>query len=32
VEIDLFKGLKAVTDVGTGTGGNSVGLSYSFDY
>jgi translocation and assembly module TamB len=32
VEVDLFKGLKAVTDVGTGTGGNSVGLTYSFDY
>ena len=32
VEIDIFKGLKAVTDVGTGAGGNSVGLTYQFDY
>lgn len=32
VEIDIIKGLKAVTDVGTGSGGNSVGLKYQFDY
>lgn len=32
VQIDLFKGLKAQTDVGTGQGGNSVGLSYQFEY
>jgi translocation and assembly module TamB len=32
VEIDIFKGLKAVTDVGSGAGGNSVGLTYQFDY
>ncbi len=32
VQIDLFKGLKAQTDVGTGQGGNSVGLTYQFEY
>ena len=32
VQIDLFKGLKAQTDVGTGQGGNAVGLSYQFEY
>ena len=32
VEIDIAKGLKAQTAVGTGAGGNSVGLSYQFDY
>ena len=32
VQIDLYKGLKAETDVGTGAGGTSVGLSYQFEY
>ena len=32
VQIDIYKGLKAETDVGTGAGGNSVGLTYQFDY
>jgi len=32
VQIDIAKGLKAQTDVGTGQGGNSVGLSYQFEY
>ncbi len=32
VQIDLFKGLKAQTDVGTGQGGNAVGLTYQFEY
>ena len=32
VQIDLFKGLKAETDVGAGPGGNSVGLTYQFEY
>ena len=32
VQIDLYKGLKAQTDVGTGRGGNSVGLTYQFEY
>jgi translocation and assembly module TamB len=32
VQIDIFRGLKAETDVGTGTGGNSVGLTYQFEY
>ena len=32
VQIDIYKGLKAQTDVGTGEGGNSVGLSYQFEY
>ncbi|WP_158743768.1 translocation/assembly module TamB domain-containing protein [Acidisphaera sp. L21] len=32
VQIDIYKGLKAETDVGTGAGGNSVGLSYQFEY
>ncbi len=32
VQIDIFKGLKAQTDVGTGQGGNSVGLTYQFEY
>jgi translocation and assembly module TamB len=32
VQIDIYKGLKAETDVGTGSGGNSVGLSYQFEY
>ena len=32
VQIDITKGLKAQTDVGTGQGGNSVGLSYQFEY
>ena len=32
VQIDLYKGLKVETDVGTGAGGNSVGLTYQFEY
>ncbi|MBC7800791.1 MAG: translocation/assembly module TamB domain-containing protein, partial [Gemmatimonadaceae bacterium] len=32
VQIDITKGLKAQTDVGTGAGGNSVGLTYEFEY
>ena len=32
VQIDITKGLKLQTDVGTGTGGNSVGLTYQFEY
>ncbi len=32
VQIDITKGLKAQTDVGTGAGGNSVGLTYQFEY
>ena len=32
VQIDITKGLKAETDVGTGQGGNSVGLTYQFEY
>ncbi len=32
VQIDLYKGLKAQTEVGTGQGGNSVGLTYQFEY
>ncbi len=32
VQVDLYKGLKAETDVGTGAGGTSVGLSYQFEY
>lgn len=32
VQIDIYKGLKVETDVGAGTGGNSVGLSYQFQY
>ncbi len=32
VQIDLYKGLKAETDVGTGAGGTSLGLSYQFEY
>ena len=32
VQIDITKGLKLETDAGSGQGGNSVGLSYSFDY
>ena len=32
VQIDIYKGLKAETDVGTGAGGTSVGLSYQFEY
>ena len=32
VQIDIYKGLKAETDVGTGAGGNSVGLTYQFEY
>jgi translocation and assembly module TamB len=32
VQIDITKGLKVQTDVGTGQGGNSVGLTYQFEY
>jgi translocation and assembly module TamB len=32
VQIDIFKGFKVETDVGSGSGGNSVGLTYQFDY
>ncbi len=32
VQVDLYKGLKAETDVGTGAGGTSLGLSYQFEY
>lgn len=32
VQIDITKGLKAETDVGSGQGGNQVGLTYQFEY
>ncbi len=32
VQIDITKGLKVETDVGTGSGANSVGLTYQFEY
>jgi translocation and assembly module TamB len=32
VQIDITKGLKLETDAGSGTGGNSVGLTYQFEY
>ena len=32
VQIDLAPGLKAQTEVGTGTGGSSVGVTYEFEY
>ena len=32
VQIDIYKGLKIETDVGSGAGGNSVGLAYQFQY
>jgi len=32
VQIDLTKRLKAQADVGTGPGGNAVGLTYQFEY
>ena len=32
VQIDIYKGLKAETDVGAGSGGSSVGLTYQFEY
>lgn len=32
LQIDITKGLKLETDVGTGRGGNSVGLTYQFEY
>ena len=32
VQIDIAKGFKVETDVGTGKSGNSVGLSYQFEY
>jgi translocation and assembly module TamB len=32
LQIDITKGLKLQTDVGTGRGGNQVGLTYQFEY
>ncbi len=32
VQIDIYKGLKVETNVGAGSGGNSVGLTYQFEY
>ncbi len=32
VQIDITKGLKVETDVGSGKGANSVGLTYQFEY
>ena len=32
VQIDITKNLKANADVGSGEGGNSVGLSYQFEW
>ena len=32
VQIDIFKGLKLETDVGTGQGANQVGVTYQFQY
>ncbi len=32
VQIDITRGLKVETDVGTGTGGNKLGLTYQFEY
>ena len=32
VQIDIAKGLKVETDVGSGQGGNQVGLTYQFEY
>ena len=32
VQIDITKGLKVETDVGSGQGGNQVGLTYQFEY
>ena len=32
VQIDITKGLKLETDVGSGQGGNQVGLTYQFEY
>ena len=32
VQIDITKGLKLQTDVGAGTGGNQVGVTYQFEY
>lgn len=32
VQIDITRGLKLQTDVGSGTDGNSVGLTYQFEY
>ncbi len=32
VQIDITKGLKLQTDVGTGQGGNQVGVTYQFEY
>ena len=32
VQIDITKGLKLETEVGSGTGGNQVGITYQFEY
>ncbi len=32
LQIDITKGLKVETDVGSGKGGNSVGLTYQYEY
>ncbi|MDT7952717.1 MAG: translocation/assembly module TamB domain-containing protein [Acetobacteraceae bacterium] len=32
LQIDITKGLKVETDVGSGRGGNSVGLTYQYEY
>ncbi|MBV8915224.1 MAG: translocation/assembly module TamB domain-containing protein [Acetobacteraceae bacterium] len=32
LQIDITKGLKLETDVGTGSGGNQVGVTYQFEY
>ncbi len=32
VQIDIYKGLKVQTDVGTGQAGSNLGLSYQFEY
>ena len=32
VQIDITRGLKVETDVGTGSGSNSLGLTYQFEY
>ncbi|HYZ61155.1 MAG TPA: translocation/assembly module TamB domain-containing protein, partial [Acetobacteraceae bacterium] len=32
LQIDITKGLKLETDVGTGTGANQVGVTYQFEY
>ena len=32
LQIDITRGLKLETDVGSGKGGNSVGLTYEYEY